>query len=98
MLLKCLFFYRVADDYEKHASFALEDPEKYLANALNAYLLVKKFTTDWKAVHSLLTHNTAEGTIYITISLQTSYSSHTNLFRARNSLFVKRKATDFSIS
>ena len=52
---------RIAEDYEKHARHALKDPEKYLANALNAYLLVKKFTTDWKTVHSLLTRNTGEG-------------------------------------
>ena len=52
---------RIADDYEEHSSYALVDPEKYLANALNAYLLIKKFTTDWKTVHGLLTKNTGEG-------------------------------------
>ena len=45
-----LFVHRIADDYERHSKEALSDPEKHLANPVNAFLLVKRFTTDWEDV------------------------------------------------
>lgn len=49
-------FYRLADDYQNHADEALKDAEKFLANPINAYLFVKRFTTELPKVKELL-HN-----------------------------------------
>lgn len=38
---------RLADDYEQHSLHALINPEKHLSNPVNAFLVVKRFTTDW---------------------------------------------------
>lgn len=34
---------------------------KYLANPINAYLLVKRLTADWKQVEGVMTQNTGPG-------------------------------------
>lgn len=39
--------YRLADDYEQHSKSALINPEKHLSNPVNAFLVVKRFTSDW---------------------------------------------------
>lgn len=40
--------FRQRDEFqEKHAE-AMKDPSAYLANPINAYLLTKRLTTDWK--------------------------------------------------
>lgn len=38
---------KIADDFAEHSSDALHDPEVYLGNPINAFLLVKRFTKDW---------------------------------------------------
>ncbi|ESO12774.1 hypothetical protein HELRODRAFT_184843 [Helobdella robusta] len=40
----------IARDLENHSEQALNDPMKYLANPVNAYLLVKRFAVDWTNV------------------------------------------------
>jgi prolyl 4-hydroxylase len=42
--------------YSRLHSIASKDVDKYLANPINAYLLVKRLTTDWKLVEHLI-HN-----------------------------------------
>ena len=42
------------DNYMKIHSAASGDSESYLANPVNAYLLVKRLTTDWKQVESMV--------------------------------------------
>nr|KAG5704894.1 hypothetical protein BaRGS_003877 [Batillaria attramentaria] len=37
----------IASDYEQHSQKALKDPHFYLANPVNAFLLIKRFTLDW---------------------------------------------------
>ena len=54
-------FYRIADDYESHSKGASENPDQYLSNPLNAFLLVKRFTIDWERVENLIKNNTADG-------------------------------------
>jgi len=44
------YLHRIADDFETHSQEALIDPESHLANPVNAYLLIKRFTIDWKQV------------------------------------------------
>ncbi|KAL4240088.1 Prolyl 4-hydroxylase subunit alpha-1 [Mactra antiquata] len=38
---------RLADEFESHSATALQDPDKYMGNPVNAYLFVKHFTLDW---------------------------------------------------
>lgn len=44
-------------EYEK----AQADPTEYLANPINAYLLVKRLTTDWKNTENLLKNDIYQG-------------------------------------
>ncbi|CAE1292356.1 P4HA [Acanthosepion pharaonis] len=48
---------RLAEDYEDHSAHALENPDFYLGNPVNAFLLVKRFTLDWEKTFHLLKDN-----------------------------------------
>lgn len=37
------------------------DASKYLANPINAYLLVKRLTSDWKKVEKVMSQNSGSG-------------------------------------
>lgn len=55
-------FFRLADDYEAHSQKALSNPEIYLSNPVNAFLLVKRFTTDWESMlHEYIQGNSSQG-------------------------------------
>jgi prolyl 4-hydroxylase len=43
------------DEYQKEHEIASQDTSGYLLNPINAYLLTKRLTTDWKDVEELLT-------------------------------------------
>lgn len=65
---------QIADDYESHSRLALGDPEHHLANPVNAFLLVKRFTTDWDhIVQNLIRNNHSE-------ELLGEINSKTNMF------------------
>lgn len=49
------------EDYENMYNEASQDVSKYLANPINAYLLVKRLTTDWKDVEAYMTQNSGQG-------------------------------------
>jgi len=38
----------LADELDTHSQGALENPDFYLGNPVNAYLFVKRFTIDWE--------------------------------------------------
>ena len=40
----------VADSFEQHSLRALLNAEKHLSNPVNAFLVIKKFTSDWDNV------------------------------------------------
>ena len=46
--------FRIADEYERRSNEALKDPNHYLANPVNAYLLVKTLTTNWEKVKDIV--------------------------------------------
>ncbi|XP_045468904.1 prolyl 4-hydroxylase subunit alpha-2-like [Harmonia axyridis] len=46
---------KYAELYRKHHDRASENVESYVSNPINAYVLVKKLTTDWQQVESLIT-------------------------------------------
>ncbi|KAI4458941.1 prolyl 4-hydroxylase alpha subunit [Holotrichia oblita] len=56
MLLVKRYVEAYVDQYKK----ASKDIQTYLQNPINAYLLVKRLTTDWDVVQDLITENTAE--------------------------------------
>ena len=43
--------------YSRMHSIASKDVDNYLANPINAYLLVKRLTTDWKLVEHFIHNN-----------------------------------------
>jgi len=51
---------QVANDYEHHSRSALQDVSQHLSNPVNAFLLVKRFTSDWTQVESLIRSNSGE--------------------------------------
>ena len=52
---------RHLEEYESIYNEASTDVTKYLSNPINAYLLVKRLTTDWKEVESVMTENAGQG-------------------------------------
>ncbi|XP_052262692.1 prolyl 4-hydroxylase subunit alpha-1-like isoform X3 [Dreissena polymorpha] len=52
---------RLADEFEDHSTTALQDPDYYLGNPVNAYLFVKHFTLDWdKDIEHTLKNNSRD--------------------------------------
>jgi len=55
-------FCRMADDFEEHSTRALRNPEKHMSNPVNAFLAVKRFTSDWDhIVQTYVRNNSTEG-------------------------------------
>lgn len=48
---------RNVEDYSREHEDASRNIQQYLSNPINAYLLVKRLTTDWKRVEELLTQD-----------------------------------------
>merc|ERR1711953_859736 len=48
---------RYITDYEAIQNMANSNVEKYIGNPLNSYLLIKRLTSDWKEVKTLMTSN-----------------------------------------
>lgn len=58
--------YRMADDFEEHSTRALRNPEKHMSNPVNAFLAVKRFTSDWDhVVQTYIRNNYTEGKAYL---------------------------------
>ncbi|CAH1794564.1 unnamed protein product [Owenia fusiformis] len=51
---------KVADDYESHSNEGLSDIVHHVGHPVNAFLLVKRFTLDWKNVEDLLKNDTSQ--------------------------------------
>ena len=49
------------EEYESMYQEASADVTKYLANPINAYLLVKRLTSDWRQVEGVMTQNVGPG-------------------------------------
>lgn len=47
--------------YQREHTEAASDISGYLANPINAYLLTKRLTTDWKQVENLMTNDFGYG-------------------------------------
>ena len=53
-----IFFCSLAENYEQHSAHALTNAEKHLSNPVNAFLVVKRFTTDWNYMVDNYVRNT----------------------------------------
>jgi len=49
------------NEYKRMYTEASNDVSKFLANPINAYVLVKRLTTDWKQVENEITQNSGQG-------------------------------------
>lgn len=49
--------FRNVEDYAREHEEASKNIQQYLSNPINAYLLVKRLTTDWKKVEELITED-----------------------------------------
>ena len=54
-------FTRFLEEYESIYEEASVDVSRYLANPINAYLLVKRLTSDWRKVEGVMTQNVGPG-------------------------------------
>lgn len=52
-----MFPFRNVEDYAREHEEASRNIQQYLSNPINAYLLVKRLTTDWKKVEELITED-----------------------------------------
>lgn len=50
-------------EYRREHDEASEDATSYLSNPINAYLLTKRLTTDWKEVESLMAYDVGAGNL-----------------------------------
>lgn len=71
---------RVADDFEHHSQEALVNPERHLSNPVNAFQLVKRFTTDWEFVmENYIRNNASEEFLERLLSRTNSFPDHEDL-------------------
>ncbi|KAH8381795.1 hypothetical protein KR009_000228 [Drosophila setifemur] len=54
---KLSFLKNKMDDYQREHADASSDITAYVSNPINAYLLTKRLTTDWKQVENLMEHD-----------------------------------------
>ncbi|XP_046656313.1 prolyl 4-hydroxylase subunit alpha-1-like [Daphnia pulicaria] len=67
----------ILEEYESMYQEAIADVPKYLSNPVNAYLLVKRLTSDWKKVEGVISKNA--GSAYIQ-----NITQHRSLLRFPN--------------
>lgn len=62
--MECFHLYNIyskLQEYQREHTEAANDISAYLENPINAYLLTKRLTTDWKQVESLMAYDVEEG-------------------------------------
>ena len=55
---------RFRQSYENIQTEASKDPVKYLSNPINSYLLIKRLTSDWKKVETIMNQHLAHGILF----------------------------------
>ena len=81
---------QIAHEYQRSSTKSLENIENYLANPLNAFLLIKRLTADWEKIKKLMdnidtekvfppmpTHTDLEGSARALMRLQDTYKLDT---------------------
>ncbi len=59
-----LLFDRFSTEYQKKNKEAVKQGAKFVENPVNAFLLIKRLTSDWGFVDQLMRKNLAEGITY----------------------------------
>lgn len=80
--------YRYAALYQNQHNKASEDIQKYISNPINAYLLVKRLTIDWKEVESLVNIDLNKGKYDILVLVLFSFLSTYSMYISCNMMFV----------
>lgn len=55
---------KIADDFQQHSELGLSDPENFLGNPINSFLLVKRFTHGWQEIERKLRNDTSDLLLY----------------------------------
>lgn len=68
--------HRHAADYAREHEEASQDVQGYLSNPINAYLLVKRLTTDWKEVETQMVDDVGKGMMRQNVILKVSIANN----------------------
>lgn len=52
---------RKLEDYQREHADAAAEVTEYLSNPINAFLLTKRLTSDWKSVESVMSFDAGKG-------------------------------------
>lgn len=52
---------RRAKEFRREHQLAENDPTGYVSNPINAFLLTKRLTSDWKSIEKIVTEDFASG-------------------------------------
>lgn len=63
LIILFIHFFRYVKLYQEQHNRAEEDVQLYISNPINAYTLVKRLTTDWQQVESLMTTDISKGNV-----------------------------------
>jgi len=55
-----VFYFRFSQEYTTRNAIVAKEGPNYLANPVNAYLLIKRLTSDWNYVESMMKNNMAD--------------------------------------
>jgi hypothetical protein len=85
--------HRHAAEYAREHEEASQDVQGYLSNPINAYLLVKRLTTDWKEVETQMVNDVGKGTTHqytlFELSITNSPVPYTERTAHQDTVFVQ---------
>lgn len=84
------YVHRHAAEYAREHEEASQDVQGYLSNPINAYLLVKRLTTDWKEVETQMVDDVGKGTTHrYTLKYKQSCTTHRRYCTSGHTVFVQ---------
>lgn len=54
-------YIRRINEYQREHDEASRDISRYISNPINAYLLTKRLTSDWRIVEQVMSHDVSNG-------------------------------------
>lgn len=89
---------KLATEWESHSAEALKNPELYLSNPINAFLLIKRFTFDWEnQLNHNIKHSVIEADFMEKINSKTThFPTHEDLSGAIKALLRLQDVYDLS--
>lgn len=89
-----LYLSSILAQYEAAYKEASQDTSKYLANPINAFLIVKHLTADWKKVEELMAKNVAAGMDHLGSVFQPNNTSDFQWFVFRSDYPINQQNQD----